>query len=251
MTCREGKLEESPKQRAVRALAARRNHQTALGKFRKFVLKRMLLVVDDVEIDGALVAWHRRGSQDLATVMDRRPSFRKSSTCGSIVILWVTYMCPSELLTLKKKDLVPPLVPRLPRLSIVIAGSETGVSTNTGIRDGSVWVNKLLPWPKCGNLVVRIWNFDYPAAAKLFKTAAHAFGLNGITVHQTCHSGASVHQVRGFRTLSSVTRYDISSRLVADYTSLSLSFAHSETSLIHSRNAPRATVDPAVRKRMT
>ena len=46
-------------------------------------------------------------------------------------------MRPSERLTLKSKDLAPPLVARLPFWSIVIAASETGVSTKTGIRDGS------------------------------------------------------------------------------------------------------------------
>ena len=40
-------------------------------------------------------------------------------------------MRPSELLALRKKDLVPPLVPLLPRWSIVIAASETGMSTKT------------------------------------------------------------------------------------------------------------------------
>ena len=46
-----------------------------------------------------------------------------------------SYMRPSELLTLRKKDLVPPLV-LLPCWSIVIAASVPGVSNKTGIPEG-------------------------------------------------------------------------------------------------------------------
>ena len=55
-----------------------------------------------------------------------------------ILTLPVTYMRPLELLPSRKKDFVPPLVPLVPCWSIVIAASEAGVSTKTGIRDGSV-----------------------------------------------------------------------------------------------------------------
>ena len=65
---------------------------------------------------------------------------------------------PSGLLALRKKDFVPPLVPLLPCRSVVIAASETGVSTKTGVHDGPVlmdqcwlqWVNKLLLRLKSG-----------------------------------------------------------------------------------------------------
>ena len=57
-----------------------------------------------------------------------------------ILISLVTYMRPSELLALRKKDLVPPLMPLLPCWSVVIAAFETGVSSKTGVRDGrSSW----------------------------------------------------------------------------------------------------------------
>ena len=56
-TCREGRSEESLlERRAVRTLAARQNPQSALGKFLKFVQKGTVLLVEDVEIDGA---WSR------------------------------------------------------------------------------------------------------------------------------------------------------------------------------------------------
>ena len=59
-----------------------------------------------------------------------------------ILISLVTYMRPSELLQLRKNDLVPPLAPLLPCWSIVIAASETEVSTNTESAMGqSLWLS--------------------------------------------------------------------------------------------------------------
>ena len=41
----------------MRTLAARQNRQTTLGKFHKIVQKRTLPLVEDVDIDGAPVAY--------------------------------------------------------------------------------------------------------------------------------------------------------------------------------------------------
>ena len=64
----------------MRTLATRQKHQTALGKFLKFVQKRMRPLVEDVESDVVLVAYsndcsvqgvqHHNGSQLLAAMMD-------------------------------------------------------------------------------------------------------------------------------------------------------------------------------------
>ena len=180
-----------------------------------------------------------------------------SQTGVFILILRVMYTRPSELLALRKKDLVPLLVPLLPYWSVVIAPPETGVSTETGVRDGSVsvdqrwlqWVNKLVLRLKCANLVERIWCFDFPAAAKLFKTATDALGLSGMTMYQTRHSGASIDRVRGFRTLQKFQKNEVSgelsevsqdtTRAVAWRPTITLSLARSETTWKHSRNVPK------------
>ena len=44
----------------------------------------------------------------------------------------------------------------------------------TYMRPSAFLVNKLLPALKAGNPEEKIWNFDYPAAAKMFDTAAGA-----------------------------------------------------------------------------
>ena len=45
-------------------------------------------------------------------------------------------------MALRKKDLVPPLVPLLPCWSVVIADSEAGASSKTRVRDGLVLVKQ-------------------------------------------------------------------------------------------------------------
>ena len=82
--CRDGRSED----------AARRNYQTALGTLLIFFKDHALPLVEDVEIDGALVACsnhcfvqgvqHHHGSQLLTAVMVRWPSF---SRFGSRVLL--------------------------------------------------------------------------------------------------------------------------------------------------------------------
>ena len=83
------------------------------------------------------------------------------------------YVRPSELLALRKNDLLPPLVPLLPCWSIVTAASEAGAPTKTRICYGSVFMDQ-----RWLNLVNKL-----------------------LAVYQTCHRGASIDRVRGFRTL--------------------------------------------------
>ena len=149
--------------------------------------------------------------EDIAAQLTR---LNQPHMAAFILILLVTYIRPSEFLALRKVDLAPPVVPLAPCSSVVIAASETGVSTKTLVRDRSVlhgptlasWVNKLLPQLKAVNPVERIWNFDHPAAAKMFNTATDYLELSGMTMCQTRHSGASIDRVRGFRTLHEVRK---------------------------------------------
>ena len=150
-------------------------------------------------------------------------------------------MRPSELLALRSEDLVPPLVPLLPCWSVVIAASESGVSTKIRISHGSVFmdqrwlhlVNKLLPAVKAGSSEEKIWFFDYPAAANMFKSASDTLGLVGMTMHQTCHNGASIDR-RKRSALSQETTKEVVWRRTT-----TLSHACSETSWKHLRNVPR------------
>ena len=158
--------------RAVRTLAARQNHQLTLGKFFKFVVqKRTLLLVEDESLAAVMDLWpsfSRFGSSTLpkfhqclmewrqltpartqqtmpAPVWEGRPSLLDHPHVAAfILILLVTFIRPSWLLALKTKDLVPPLVLLLPCRFVVIAASETGVSTKRGVRDVLVrWLQRV------------------------------------------------------------------------------------------------------------
>ena len=102
-------------------------------------------------------------------------------------------------------------------------------------------------------------------SAKMFKTATDNLGLSGMTMCKTRHNGAGIDRVRGFRTLqevqrrgrwkafNSVTRYDKSSRLAADYHSVAHSLQDKvETPAQRSQGiVDKATASPAAHKRMT
>ena len=83
------------------------------------------------------------------------------------------------------------------------------VDRDRSLRNKSIHQDKSLRWVgphgpalllqlKCGNMVETIWNFDYPTAAKLFKTATDALGPSGLTMYPTRRSGARIDRV-GFQ----------------------------------------------------
>ena len=177
-----------------------RSHQTALGKFLKCLTERALHLVEDIEANDAQLAYqndcfvlgaqHHHGLQLLAAVMDRWPSLRRfgssklhrnhAHVAVFTLILRKTYMLP------QKKGLVPSLVPLLPCWSVVVKTYETGVFTKTE------WVNKLVPWLKCGNPVIIFRTVDCPAAAKFVQDSnRRILGLSGLITYQTRHSGVA------------------------------------------------------------
>ena len=99
---------------------------------------------------------------------------------------------------------------------------------------------------------------------KMFKTATDTLGLNGLTVYQTRHSGASIDRMRGLRTLrdmqrrgqwtafSSVTRDDTSSRLATDDLSPAPTPEQAGNTRATCRGiVDKATASPAAQKFMT
>ena len=102
--------------------------------FLKSVKERALNLDKGVEVNDARLVYpnnccvlevpHLHGSQLLAAVMDRWLSFSRHGSNRLpwnyphvkmwILILRITFMRPSELLELKRKDFVPSLLPLLP-----------------------------------------------------------------------------------------------------------------------------------------
>ena len=172
LMCRDGKLKDSlQKKRAVRALAARvpqvwKGARTHPGRRRRSqrcpsrVAERLLCLGTSTS-PRFTASCCRDGS--LAVIQPLRSSKLPRNhphVAVFTLILRVTYMRPSELLELKKKDLVPSPVPLLPCRSVVIAAeviAKTGSPRWVGLVDQRwlQWVNKLLPRLKCG-----IWKAD-------------------------------------------------------------------------------------------
>ena len=214
----------------------------------------------------------RNACTSLGRELQHTSPFSIVSTCQSILILLVTYMRPSELLALRKKDLVPPACATSPVL----------VDHDRSFRNWSIYQDRNSRWvsPRGQSLVsmgqqalarTEVWifgrldlYFDYPASAKLFKTAT-ALGISGMTMYQTRHSGASIDRLRGFRTLhkvqkrgqqrafSRVTRYAKCSRLTAHYNALPAPTPGQagNTSATCRGIIDNASASPAAHKRMT
>ena len=149
---------------------------------------------------------------------------------SSSILLVKHTLRPSELLELKEeKSLSAPLDATSPygrSVTITAFRNWSGHQGTSPRRVSPRWPNAVLNGQqalaplKAGDPEERIWNFDNPAAVRMFKSATDSPGLSGVTMYQTSHSGAA--------------RYDKSCRLAAD--DHSLSHSRSETSWTHSRN---------------
>ena len=146
-----------------------------------------------------------------------------SSHGGFVFISVATYVRSSDLVALRKKDIVLPLSPMLYCWSIVIAASETGVSTSTptGVRDGSVlmdqrwlqWVNKVLLQPQnwesgASNLELRLSRHgkSVQESNRFVGAQRHDYMLDTSQWRQHRPSAWVLYPAR--RAFSSVTRYD-------------------------------------------
>ena len=137
-TCRDGRLEESLIRKAVSSLAARRSHQTALGKFSNCAEKHVspgrrhrsqrcpscvserLLCVGSSTSPCFTASCCRDVSLAVTQQLRVQPLAWESSSCGSANPLSAgsVYIRPSTFLEMKKKDLGPSLVPFLPCESV-------------------------------------------------------------------------------------------------------------------------------------
>ena len=170
----------------------------------------------------------------LVVVMDRWPSFSRFGSrklprnhphvAVFILILRVTFLRPSELLALRKKDLVPPLAPLLPCWSVLVAASETGVTTIRGRSPrwvspygkalASMGQKALAPaevW-KCGraDLVFRL-----PCSSKIVQDGNQRFGTQR---HDPVPNTSQWSQHRsgpGFQNFAKSAKNEVSGRLSA------------------------------------
>ena len=139
------------------------------------------------------------------------------------------YLRPSDVMKLRRQDLVPPVGSLSKHWCLVLNSEEYGDESKTGVSDESmIWDNvetKFLgevfaATKEQGPPKSRIWDFDYPEMAESFKAASEALGLTPFVPYQLRHSGPSwdrLHSRRSqmsvmkrgrWKSLSSLARYE-------------------------------------------
>ena len=153
-----------------------------------------------------------------------------------MVIAFGNYYRPSECMSLRKKDVIPPVAGISRQWSFLSFPSETGEVSKTGETDVSiVWDNKPLQWMTeafasmtRGEPTSKLWPFTYDAAVKAFSKAGAELEMAWAVPYMMRHAGPSWDmltrarplqeiQKRGqWKATSSLARYEKLARVPAD-----------------------------------
>jgi hypothetical protein len=143
---------------------------------------------------------------------------------------------------LYRRHIVPPQAGVLKHWSLVVSASDTTSASKTNLSDTSVILDTA--WMVYLPHIARVlavgdqnstpWSFSYPQLHQQVRESAKLLLMEGLlTPYQTRHSGPSIDRAGGHRTLeevrqrgawthmSSVLRYDKSSKFAADFAALS------------------------------
>ncbi len=160
-----------------------------------------------------------------------------------VALMWATWCRPSELMTLRRKDLIP-VMPGVSRFWCVnVAPSGLDLLTKTGEEDVSIevdapetrFLDKILPILKEGDEDAGVWHFDYPTLAREVRAIATTeFAIDDLVVYSIRHSAASWSILRHkwgvpkaikkgrWATLSSLNRYAKAAKVAQEYQSYSV-----------------------------
>jgi len=147
------------------------------------------------------------------------------------------YFRPSELLSLRRCDLVPPAAGVLEHWSVLLFPEELGRSSKTGLFNDSVELDDekltfLRPvWAAMAAMPGegRLWNFDYPAYVMEFRRGVTRLLCPSVVPYQMRHSGPSIDLADRRRSLAeaqqrgrwsqarSMVRYERHARLAAEW----------------------------------
>ena len=139
-----------------------------------------------------------------------------------------TYMRPSEMMSLRRRSLLPPQRGPVRFWTLVAHEEQDGKRSKTGNFDVAVIVDQ--PWAQFLTPVLEVmetgkpdepvWEFNYQDYSDVFKKVVKALGCPKVVPYQVRHSGASIDRAESFRsqeevrkrgqwrTLSSVVRYE-------------------------------------------
>ena len=165
---------------------------------------------------------------------------------GRLDMMLFTLMCvtgyfrPSELLRLRRGDLVPPAKHVLKSWSVLIAPEEEKVPTKTqNFNDSVLMDSALLDWMgpfyekiHASDSTELVWDFTYSQYVVAFRRAVAELRLKDVVPYQMRHSGPSIDLANGARTMeeaqtrgrwavsSTMARYERRSRLSKEWSVL-------------------------------
>ena len=150
-----------------------------------------------------------------------------------VLVALSAYLRPTEGLSLRRGDMVPPAPGVTKHWSIIICAEETGKLTKLGASDDSVildseWCLALQPAFEsltAGDRKAPLWDFVYADLLKELRLIGQTLCLPELLPYQLRHSGASIERTSGvrtqadimkrgrWRTMTSLARYERASRL--------------------------------------
>ena len=186
---------------------------------------------------------------------------RSKLPMGIMILLGLSsYARPGELLGLRRRDLIEPLLGTTDHWCLLIRPEEVGVRTKTGDFDDSVvmdteWTSAVmtpvLETLSKGDPSELVFPFSYPCFCKEFKAVMKTLGLEktGLVPYAWRHSGPSIDRAKGLRSqvetakrgrwkhFRSTARYEKAGRLGASLKGLDARL------LDHGRTCERRLVD--------
>ena len=125
------------------------------------------------------------------------------------------YLRPSDVMKLRRQDMVPPVGSLSSQWCLVLNSEEYGDESKTGVSDESlIWDNVETKFlgevfaviKEQGPPKSRIWDFDCPEMAESFEAASEALGLVPFVPYQLRHSGPSWDRLHARRSQASVMK---------------------------------------------
>ena len=156
-----------------------------------------------------ILAWRRRAPgrsrnpkawMVIAALICRLVARGQCRAAVYVAVLWSTWCRPSELLRLRRRDIVRPQPGITLSWSVVIAPSRLDLTTKTGETDVSIeldapetkWLAKPLELLASGDPDELVWDFDYPALAREVRLiGVKELGVPDLVVYSVRHSAAT------------------------------------------------------------
>ena len=137
------------------------------------------------------------------------------------------YLRPMENMRLRRKDLVPPSSHVRGKWSIIVAASDTGLTTKTYEQDDAIildskalgWLGPVVKVVADGDPLLPLWDFTYSQLTTVYRAIALELDILDLVPYQLRHSGPSIDRASNERSIEDVKKRGrwISSQSVRRY----------------------------------